>query len=134
MILAAMAFTQANAQQKKETPVTPGNEAKAAFNQKFPGATKARWEKEGADLEVNFEMNGHEMSAVFSPKGQWQETETEIPVKALPANASRYLQEHFAGQKVSEAARIEKADGSVRYEAEVGKKDILFDASGKWLK
>ena len=37
------------------------------------------------------------------------------------------------GKKVKEAARIEKADGSTVYEAEVKHKDLIFDASGKML-
>ncbi len=103
----------------------------AAFKQKFPNAQDVDWSKEkNGDWEAEFELPGSpEMSAAFSADGQWQETETEIAVAELPAPIRTALQ----GKKVKEAARIEKADGSTVYEAEVGRKDLLFNASGQML-
>lgn len=104
----------------------------AAFTQKFPNAQDVDWSKEkNGEWEAEFELPGSndEISAVFSSDGRWLETETEIAFSALPAPIQAALQ----GKKVKEAARIEKADGSTVYEAEVRRKELIFDASGKML-
>lgn len=103
----------------------------AAFKQKFPNAQDVDWSKEkNGEWEAEFELSGSpEMSATFAADGRWLETETEIAFSELPAPVLTALQ----GKKVKEAARIEKADGSTVYEAEVKRKDLIFDASGKKL-
>ncbi|MDZ4679333.1 MAG: PepSY-like domain-containing protein [Saprospiraceae bacterium] len=103
----------------------------AAFQQKFPNAQDVDWSKEkNGDWEAEFELSGsHEMSANFSEAGRWLETETEIAFSELPAPVIAALK----GKKVKEAARIEKADGTTVYEAEVKRKDLIFDALGKML-
>lgn len=123
-----------SAQEKQEKSAAPNIEAKAAFQKQFPGATKVKWEKEKGDYEVNFLQKGTEMSAVYDTKGLLKETESSITVAELPSSVSNYLQQHYKGQKVKEAAKIKKADGSINYEAEVNKSDLLFDASGKFIK
>lgn len=110
----------------------PPAAVQAAFSQKFPGAKAVDWSKEkNGDWEAEFKLpdTGKELSVTFSPDGLWLETETEIPVADLPAPVAAALK----GKKVKEAARIEKSDGSVWYEAEVKHKDWMFDASGKKL-
>lgn len=109
---------------------TPPQAVVATFNQKFPGATDVDWDKEkNGEWEAGFKLNGTEMSANFSDAGQWLETETEIAVSELPQAVRTALQ----GKRIKEAARIQKADGSTVYEAEVRRKDLLFDAGGKSL-
>lgn len=122
------------AQEKKGKNITPSKEVKAGFEKKFPGATNVKWEQEGADFEAGFKQKGEEVSAVFDKNGSLKETETEIATAKLPASVTSYLQKHYAGQKVKEAAKIVKADGTVNYEAEINKMDVLFDASGNFLK
>lgn len=101
-----------------------------AFSQKFPGVSDVDWEKENnREWEAEFEQNGIDMSANFSADGAWLETETPIKVAELPAPVQAALK----GKKVKEAARIERADGTTLFEAEVRKKDLLFDQAGKQL-
>jgi len=45
-----------------------------------------------------------------------------------------YVKAHYKGATAKEAAKITKADGTVNYEAEVSKKDVIFDAKGKFIK
>lgn len=101
-----------------------------AFSNKFPGVLDVDWGKENAnEWEAEFEQNCMDLSANFRADGTWLETETEINVADLPAPVQAALQ----GKKVKEAARIERADGTTVFEAEVGRKDWLFDATGKPL-
>ena len=106
---------------------------KAAFAQRFPTVHDMKWEKEGSEYEAAFKQAGQELTASFDGAGTWKETETEIPVATLPAAAKQYLQAHYKGRKVSEAAKLQMADGTTRYEAEVKHSDIIFDANGGFL-
>lgn len=124
-IALSLFFANSLAAQKPPTAV------QTAFQQKFPNASDVDWSKEkNGEWEAEFETPGdHEKSANFSADGKWLETETEIKFSELPAPIQSALQ----GKKVREVARIEKADGSTLFEAEVNRKDLLFDASGKRL-
>ncbi|CAL1519710.1 PepSY-like domain-containing protein [Chitinophaga sp. MM2321] len=109
--------------------------ARTAFEKAFPGATNVKWGKEGATAyEANFVQHHKHMSAVYDHNGVLQETEETIAIAALPAGVTAYVKEHYKGAPVKEAAKITKADGVVNYEAEVNKKDVMFDAQGKFLK
>lgn len=109
---------------------TPPPTVVTAFNQKFPGTKDVDWSKEkNGEWEAEFEQGEVEISANFSADGVWLETETEVKVTDLPAA----VQAALTGKKVKEAARIQRADGSTVYEAEVKHKDLIFDAAGKLL-
>ena len=119
------------AQKLKESTVPVA--VKQAFSSKFPGVT-GTWEKEGGDYEVNFKKDGKSMSQVINTQGTVTETETDIPVSELSEKIQTYLQQHYKGAKVKEAAKIEKSDGKILFEAEVNGKDVLFDAEGNFVK
>ena len=112
------------------TQKTPPPAVITAFQEKFQQIQKLEWEKEkNGDWEAAFKENGVEMSANFTPGGQWVETETEVEFAELPTPVQTALR----GKKVKETARIQRSDGSIIYEAEVRGKDLLFEASGKML-
>ncbi|WP_440135135.1 PepSY-like domain-containing protein [Chitinophaga sancti] len=108
--------------------------AVSAFQKNFPAATKAKWEKEKNDYEVIFNYEGKEMSAVFTKSGQFLEKEEVITAQQLPAKVSAYLKQHYNNAVIKETAKITKADGSIQYEAEVNKKDLIFNGEGELVK
>lgn len=122
------------AQEKKEKTVKPTAAAETTFTKTYPGATKVKWEKEDSDFEVNFVSGKKEMSAIITATGTLKESEEEIDAKALPAAALTYIQTHYKGAKVKEAAKITNANGTVSYEAEINEMDVLFDQNGQFLK
>ena len=130
--LATVGFSQEK--EEKEKSATPPAAVKAAFEKGFPGATKPKWEKEDGDYEVGFADKGNKMTAVYDAKGVLKETEVMIKESELPAAAAEYLKLHYKGATIHEAARITKPDGTINYEAEVNKKDVIFDAKGKFIK
>ena len=134
-ILFAMAIlTAVSVQAQKKLPVSQVPSAsKQAFFKAHPNVT-GKWEKEEGDYEVSFREGGKDMSCVIDKAGNIKETETVIPVSALPAAVTASLANHYKGIKVREAARIVKADGTTTYEAEIKGKDVLFDANGNVLK
>jgi Putative beta-lactamase-inhibitor-like, PepSY-like len=107
--------------------------AKAAFAKQYPGVS-AKWEKEYGKYEAGFKQNGNTMSALFEANGTMTESEIGIKVSALPASVLTYVKDHYKGKTIKEGAKITKADGTINYEAEVGGKDVIFDANGKYLK
>jgi putative PepSY-like beta-lactamase-inhibitor len=104
-----------------------------AFKHQFPGS-KGKWEKEKENYEVNFTKDSKAMSALIDAKGTILETETDISVNDLPPGIAGYVKAHYKGATIKEAARIIKPGGEIIYEAEVNKKDVLFDANGKFIK
>ena len=126
----AVSFT-ACGQKLKESAVPSA--VKQAFATKFPGIS-ATWEKEDGAYEVSFKKNGHSMSQLINAQGVVLETETDISSTELPEQVRAYLEQHHKGSKIKETSKIEKADRSTIYEAEVNGKDLLFDDKGNFIK
>ncbi|MGM9478350.1 hypothetical protein ACS5PU_18130 [Pedobacter sp. GSP4] len=127
LLLATGTVSLAQAQKLNATKVPA--EVKAAFA-KLHAGTKVSWEREKHDYEAGFTLNGKETSEVYSAKGLLLETEVEIKSTELPAAVLAKLK----GAKITEAAKITKADRTIYYEAEVKGKDLLFDPNGNPVK
>lgn len=106
---------------------------KESFAKKYPGK-KANWENEKGEFEAGFTDKGRTMSVLFTADGTLTETEVDIQQSALPAPVLAYIKQHYKAAAIREAAKITKADGTITYEAEVNKTDILFDEKGNFLK
>jgi hypothetical protein len=106
---------------------------KATFEKQYPGVS-VKWEKEDGKYEAGFKQNGNTMSALYEANGTMTESEMDIKVSDLPASVLAYVKENYKGKKIKEGAKITKSDGTVNYEAEVDGKDVIFDATGKFLK
>lgn len=133
-IVLAIAFSScgAEAQEMKSADVPVA--VKSAFEKLYPNVNDVDWEKEDANYEAGFEVNKNETSVVFDANGNLLETEVEIKTSELPQGVTDYVTKNHAGAKITEAAKITDADGTVTYEAEVGKSDLIFDANGKFIK
>jgi Putative beta-lactamase-inhibitor-like, PepSY-like len=123
---------------KKAKHGTP-EAVKAAFKQRFPTVTKARFDKEGnGEYEAGFKMNGIKMSANFTADGTWRETESEIGAAALPATVTQSIAAKYPKATIVGGAKIETADNGTRYEADLRtglkKAEVLFDESGNVVK
>jgi len=130
LVSVTLVYSQEKKQKKEniEVPVA----VEKAFQKAYPN-TKAEWEKEDGKYEAGFKYKGQEMSALYSAQGVLEEKETEINVNQLPAGVSTYITKNKLG-KIKEASKITKADGTVTYEAEIAKGDVLFDAKGNFIK
>jgi hypothetical protein len=142
-LLFVSAFTFVNAQEnkeKKEKKEPKMSEAevpaavKATFASQFPGVKAEKWEKEKGNFEVGFHKNKTEMSCLIDASGKLLETETEIPVSELPKAVSDYVAKNKPGKKIKEASKIVDASGTMTWEAEVEKMDLVFDKDGKFIK
>jgi hypothetical protein len=122
----------AKAQNLKESDVPAP--VKSKFSSMYPNVTGAKWEKENSKYEAEFKENSVETSVLFEAAGTYVQTEVEIPVSSLPDAVSSYVSKNLPGKKITEATQITSADGSMSYEAEIGKHDYMFDANGNFLK
>lgn len=113
--------------------VAPPAKVQSAFSKAFPGATVKNWDKEKGKYEAEFTQNNKRLTATFNVDGTLEETETDIPVNELPAGIVSYIQAHYKGAAIKEAAAIVKSNGIKMYEAEIKDKDILFDENGKFI-
>jgi Putative beta-lactamase-inhibitor-like, PepSY-like len=93
-----------------------------AFNQKFPNASKVKWDKENAhEYEANFAWNNSKYSANYTETGEWLETESHTTFSALPEMVKKAFTENHKNAKVKAVAKIEMAKGITKYEIEVKK-------------
>jgi putative PepSY-like beta-lactamase-inhibitor len=131
VLLCSMFIIAAHAQKIEASKVPAA--VRESFQKNFTGITPT-WEKEKGNYEAGFKSKGESMSAVFDANGNLLEKEVAIKVSELPPSILSYIKEHYKGATVKEAAKITKADGTINYEAEVNKMDVVFDANGKFLK
>ncbi len=110
MTMAAFLMLSACGQSTGNVP----ENVKAAFQKKFPNATKVSWGKENShEWEAEFKMNRMEYSANFDTNGNWMETEYEISKKDIPPAVKATLDNQFAGYRITESEVSETANGQV---------------------
>ncbi|HUS03131.1 MAG TPA: PepSY-like domain-containing protein [Chitinophagaceae bacterium] len=108
---------------------------KSALSKKYPTATKITWEKENGNYEANWGgKEGEDNSVQFTPSGNFIEVINVIPVSQLPAPVIAYIKAHYKAAKITEAGKVTDAKGKIFYEAEVKKKDLIFDVNGNFIK
>lgn len=101
----------------------------------YPTAKNVVWEKEKGNYEANWGGKSREDNSVqFTPSGGFVEYVKAIPVNQLPKAVSEYVKSHYIGAKITEAGKVTDAQRKISYEAEVNKKDIVFDEKGNFVK
>jgi uncharacterized membrane protein YkoI len=129
LILAIFALVTIEVNAQKMTADKVPSAVKENFAKNYAKVKGVKWNKEEADYEVSFKMDDKDMSVVFDGKGLEKEVEKDIKFSELPMPVQAALK----GKKVKEAAIIQKA-GKTFYEAQVGGKDLFFEADGKMVK
>lgn len=106
-----------------------------ALTQKYPSASHVNWEKEKGNYEANWGGKSNEDNSVlFKPSGEFVEMVVAIPVSGLPAGVVAYVQKNYRGAKIKEPGKVTYANGKTGYEAEVNKKDMIFDEAGNFVR
>lgn len=128
--MASVSFANAQKVSEKEVPAV----VKSALQKSHPNAKGLKWEKEEGNYEAGFKVGEADYSVLIDASGKILETEGEIKMEELPANAKAYVAKNYAAQKIKEVAKITDSKGVVTYEVEVKGKDLIFDNAGKFLK
>ncbi len=109
--------------------------AQAALEKLYPGISDVDWGKENdSTWEAEFKNNGIATSVTYSNNGELQEVEEEISLSEFPQAAQDYLTQNYPNDKITEVAKITDKEGAVMYEAEINKKDLIFDDLGVLIK
>lgn len=111
---------------------------KTAFSQKFPGASKVKWDKENDhEWEAEFKIEGENTSATFDNNGNWLETEMEIDIDKLPEAVISTLNNEFKEYRMENVEYIEKSEYKgyeIKLEAHEADTEVVIDSNGTILK
>ena len=133
MIFAITGFAYSvNAQAIKESKVPAP--VVSAFQKMYPSITDVDWSVEDGNYEAEYDMNKMEASVTFDANGNLVETEKEIDISQLPKGIAEYVSKNYGGVSIKEASEITDKKGIKTYEAEIKGKDLIFDASGKFIR
>jgi Putative beta-lactamase-inhibitor-like, PepSY-like len=135
ILLTLNTVTFAQEKDEMKNKITVPSSVKTALSKKYPNASKVTWEKENGNYEANWGgKSGEDNSVQFTPAGDFIEIVNAISVSQLPAPVITYVKEHYKGAKITEAGKVTDAKGTLSYEAEVNRKDIIFDEKGNFVK
>ena len=102
------------------------SEVTEAFKAKFPNAEKVEWKDKVSYFEADFVSDGFEMSANFSGKGAWKETNKKISFDLLPeAVKVGFNKSKYNDWTPGSVTQIEKKGKSVRYKIFVEKSSLV---------
>ena len=90
--------------------------------------------KDFVDSGVTMESAPYLGPVLMDAQGNLLETEEEIRVSELPGAVNEYINKMHKGVKIKEASKISDAQGMIKYEADIGKEDLIFDNNGNFLK
>jgi major membrane immunogen (membrane-anchored lipoprotein) len=137
VLFSASLLAQIGKKDEIDQKITPPSIVIQSFHREFPNK-KAEWGMEKGDYEAEFKLNGSEAAAVYDKSGHRKELEIEIKHSEFPAAVLDYLKKNYPTDKITEATKMTNAKNAITYEAEITKKgkkqDVLFDASGKFIK
>lgn len=111
-----------------------------AFQQQFPKARQAEWErrKDGTfEVEFNIGLVGRDQKAFISPDGKVMKHEEELASSSLPDVIKKQIKTEFSGYRIDEVKKISQA-GKITYvvdlEGRSGDLKVDFDPEGKIVK
>ena len=112
-----------------------------AFKAKFSDAQNVAWKDKVTFFEASFTLNNAEMTADFSGKGEWQETDKKINFDALPnAVKDGFKKSKYADWTPGTVTQIEKNDKGIQYKiyaeksSVVQKKFLYFNEQGQLVR
>ncbi|WP_262246105.1 PepSY-like domain-containing protein [Parapedobacter soli] len=111
-----------------------------AFQQQFPKARQAEWEKNrDGNYEVEFDVGlfSRDHQAIISPEGKILRHEEELSSYSLPDAVKEQIKVEFDGYRVDDVKKVE-AGGITTYVVELdsrfGDLKAVFGADGKIIK
>lgn len=116
-------------------------ELQNAFSEKYPNVANVKWETKAGYYVADFH-NGYEASAWFTPNGEWQLTETDIPYSALPQAVKTTFEtseyRNGSGWNVDDVDKLERIGLETIYVIEVERqneeKDLYYSEEGFLIK
>ncbi len=106
------------------------------FKSRYPLATPSYWVQEDEDYEAQFTVNGKVMTAEFSRRGKWLNSEIVMEPEELPAMGVEYIRKNYEGYEVNAIIFEESPLGkfySVGLANDENYEELIFDALGNFV-
>lgn len=84
------------------------------FQEKFPDARGAEWERERGLYKADFYSDGHEKEAWFRKDGSWKRTKTDISVREIPDAVQKTIDSYLDGSRRIDDVDFIEQDTDVR--------------------
>lgn len=113
------------------------SEVTDAFKARYPHAEKVEWKDKISSFEAGFLLNGFEMTANFSSKGDWERSEKKIKFADLPkAVQDGFEKSKYTAWEKNSATEIDDNGKPLMYrvfikKSGMQKKYLYFDTNGR---
>ena len=102
------------------------SEVTEAFKVKFPNAQKVEWKDKIGSYEAQFVLDGFEMTADFSGKGELEETNKKMSFDQVPAAVKDgFNKSKYNDWTPGSVTQIDKKGKEVRYKIYAEKSSLL---------
>jgi hypothetical protein len=111
-----------------------------AFTARYPHATSVEWKDKLHHFEASFVLNGSNITANFSSRGDWEGSERELNYDQLPDEVKYGFQKSkYADRETKGTYELQELGKPLQYRISVQKsslqkKNIYFDANGNLIK
>jgi len=137
LLIAVILISSAGFAQKLSSGKVPAP-VKKAFKNDFPKNSKAVWEMDSLNYEVNFLINEIKNSATYDKDGKWLEKETTITIGQIPKDIRASIAKNFPGFHANEAEKVETNGKDTEYHIGIykGKEkyEVRFSLKGDVIK
>jgi hypothetical protein len=135
LLLLCMGFVMLPAQEViKKSAVPPA--VMEEFDSRFADAENVVWLRQGDQLYgARFKVGEHDAEAIYTPNGEWVQTEQEIPYLEMPDDARSYCRSNYPDYQAKAVKKVSTRKYGILYEIKVlgAAKQIgmTFDMHGK---
>lgn len=108
-----------------------------ALSQRYPHAQKVSWRDKISSFEAEFNLNGFDMTANFSSKGDWEKSEKKIKFSDLPHDVmDGFAKSKYTDWEKTSVTEIDENAEPLSYrilikKSGVQKKYLYFDTKGR---
>lgn len=137
LVLTCTGFLGLHAQQVVRKAAVPPAVVEE-FEYRFADAEDVVWLQQGAEYYgAHFQLKGHDAEAIYTPTGDWIQTELDIAYLEMPDSARNYCRSHYPDYQARSVKKVSTRKHGILYEIKVlgGVKQIgmTFDMHGRLI-
>jgi hypothetical protein len=137
LVLTCTGFLGLHAQQVVRKAAVPPAVVEE-FEYRFADAENVVWLQQGSEYYgAHFQLKGHDAEAIYTPTGDWIQTELDIAYVEMPDSARLYCRSHYPDYQAREVKKVSTRKHGILYEIKVlgGMKQVgmTFDMHGRLI-
>ncbi|MGV3766550.1 MAG: PepSY-like domain-containing protein [Chitinophagaceae bacterium] len=111
-----------------------------AFKSKYPSAANVEWSDKLTSFMARYEEDNITYEARFNSKGEWLNTERQLPAEDLPTGVIEgYEKSKYAEWEMGTVHKIMLPGDKIQYrvqaiKSDIQRKNLLFSSEGRLLK